>query len=133
MTSVAPVILLVAPAGPLRDALSERLGGDVRVVEPGDPGALLQAMRGVERMFLACDDPVAAADAVAAAEMAHVYHCVTLGPIDALSGSSVRWTILLVESEPVEESAIAAAAARALTQDGYENTTIALPELGPDG
>ena len=127
------MILLVAPAGPLREALSERLGGDVRVAEPGDPGALLRAMRGVERMFLACDDRVAAADVVAAAEMAHVYHCVSLGPNDALAGSSLRWTILLVEAETVDESAIAAAAARALTQDGYENTTIALPELGPYG
>ena len=123
------MILLVAPAGPLRDALVARLGDEVQTVEPGDPGALLNAMRGVERMFLACDDPVVAADAVAAAEMAHVYHCVTLGPNDALSGSSLRWTILLVEDESVDESAIAAAAARALTQDGYENTTIALPEL----
>ena len=66
-------------------------------------------------MFLAVDDHVAAGDAVAAAEMAHVYHCVSLGPVDALTGSSVRATILLDDpAAPFDVEQVAALAAREL-------------------
>ena len=112
------MILLVAPSGPLRDALASELGDDVRVVEPREPGELVRAMRGVERMFLQCDDPVAAADVVAAAEMAHVYYCVSLRPVAALDGSALRSRVLVGdgEAEP-DPTEVAALAARALRED----------------
>ena len=88
------MIAVVAPAGELRDALLGRLPADTRVVAPGDPMALASALQGVERMLLAVDDPVAAADAVAAAEMALVYRCVSLHPVDALSGSAMRSAVV---------------------------------------
>ena len=112
------MILVVAPAGPLREALAAEIGDDVRVVEPGDPAELVDAMRGVERMFLACEDPVAAGDVVAAAEMAHVYYCVSLGPVAGLEGSALRSRVLFGEGEvmPPPEDA-AALAARALRED----------------
>ena len=109
------MIAVVAPPGELRDAVVAELGEDVRVSEPADPMSMCRALEGVERMFLAVDDPVAAADAVAAAEMAHVYHCVSLGPVEALIGSSVRATILLDDpSADVDPAEVAALAARAL-------------------
>jgi hypothetical protein len=110
------VIAVVAPPGELRDAVVAGLGDDVRVSEPADPPTLVGVLEGVERMFLAVDDEVAAADAVAAAEMAHVYWCVSLGPVDALAGSSVRSTILLDEpSAPFDVSEVASRAVRELT------------------
>lgn len=112
------MIAVVAPPGALRDAVVAELGGDVRITEPADPMAMCRALEGVERMFLAIDDPVVAGDAVAAAEMAHVYRCVSLGPVDALTGSSVRATILLDDaSAPYDVGAIAALAARELSAD----------------
>jgi len=105
------VIAVVAPAGPLRDALVAQLGDEALPLAPDDPGALVSALGGVQRMVLACDDAVVAADVVAAAEMAHVYHCVTVGEVAALSGSSVRWTVV----PPGDAEEVAAAAARALT------------------
>ncbi len=110
------MIAVVAPPGELRDAVVAELGDDVRVTEPADPMSMCRALEGVERMFLAVDDPVVAGDAVAAAEMAHVYRCVSLGPVDALTGSSVRATILLDDaSAPFDLRAIAALAARELS------------------
>jgi hypothetical protein len=111
------VIAVVAPPGELRDALVGRLPAGTRVVEPGeDPMALARALQGVERMFLACDDDVAAADAVAAAEMALVYFCVALRPVAALTGSALRVRVL----DPPPSAApadVAALAARALAED----------------
>ena len=112
------MIAVVAPPGPLRDAVVARLGPETRVAEPGDPMSLGRAGEGVERMFLAVEDPVMAADAVAAAEMALVYYCVSLGPNDALAGSSLRWRILLDDPAALgDEGELAAHAARALTED----------------
>ena len=112
------MIAVVAPPGELRDAVVAAVGSHVRVTEPADPMAMCRALEGVERMFLAVDDPVAAGDAVAAAEMAHVYHCVSLGPVDALVGSSVRGTVLLDDpSAPFDVRSIAALAARELKSD----------------
>ncbi len=112
------MIAVVAPPGQLRDAVTAELGGDVRVIEAADPMALCRALEGVDRMFLAVDDPVVAGDAVAAAEMAHVYRCVSLGPVEALTGSSVRSTILLEDpAAPYDIGAVAALAARELASD----------------
>ena len=112
------MILVVAPPGALRDAVVAALGGDVRVAAPADPAALMEAMRGVDRMFLSCDDPVAATDVVAAAEMAHVYYCVSLRPVAALEGSALRWRVLLDDADaaPAPDE-IAPLAARALRDD----------------
>ena len=114
------MIAVVAAPGELRDALLGRLPSDTRVVEPGDdPIALSRALEGVERMFLACDDDTAAADVVAAAEMALVYLCVSLHPVEALSGSALRSRILLDEAPgaPADPDALADLAARALVED----------------
>ena len=112
------MIAIIAPPSELRDLLVGELGPHIRVTEPGDPASLAGALDGVERMFLAVDDPVVAGDAVAAAEMAHVYHCVSLGPVDALTGSSVRSTILLDDpSAPYDVRSVAALAARELKSD----------------
>ena len=88
------MIAVVAPPGELRDALVRRLPDDTRVVEPGDPMTLARTLDGVERMFLACEDAVAAADVVAAAEMALVYYCVSLRDVPALTGSALRGRVL---------------------------------------
>jgi hypothetical protein len=99
------VIAIVAPAGELREAVASRLPADTRVTEPADPMTLTRALQGVERMFLACRDETAAADVVAAAEMAHVYLCVSLWPVDALTGSAVRAAVLLADpAEPYASS-----------------------------
>ena len=112
------MFLIVAPPGPLRDALAAELGAGARVAEPADPPALLEAMRGVDRMFLDCADPVAAADVVAAAEMALVYYCVTLRPVPALQGSSVRSRALSPDGDPDgPPEHVAALAAAALRED----------------
>jgi hypothetical protein len=112
------VIAVIAPPSELRDLLVSSLGPHIRVAEPGDPTTLAGALEGVERMFLAVDDPIVAADAVAAAEMAHVYHCVSLGPVEALNGSSVRATFLLDDpSAPFDARSVAALAARELKSD----------------
>ncbi|HEX2088050.1 MAG TPA: hypothetical protein VHF89_20350 [Solirubrobacteraceae bacterium] len=112
------MIAVVAPPGELRDAVVARLGDDVRVTEPADPMSLCRALEGAERMFLAVDDPVAAGDAVAAAEMALVYHCVSLRPVGALTGSSVRSTVLLDDAPgPLDVDEVAARAARALSEE----------------
>jgi hypothetical protein len=112
------VIAVVATPGRLRDAVLARLPVDARAVVPGDPMTLARALEGVERMFLAVDDPVVAGDAVAAAEMAHVYLCVSLGPVDALVGSALRSTVLLDDpSAPFDVEATAALAASELTSD----------------
>ena len=111
------MIAVVAPPGELRDALLAELPGDTRAVVPGDdPMTLSRALQGVERMFLACEGDVAAADAVAAAEMALVYYCVSLRPVDALNGSALRARILdpPASAGPAE---IAALAVRALGED----------------
>ena len=110
------MIAVVAPPGALRDAVVAELDPPPRVAEPGDPMTLARTLEGVERMFLACDDDVAAADVVAAAEMAHVYLCVSLGPVEALTGSSVRSTVL--EPDPAADPRdVAARAARALAAE----------------
>ena len=111
------MILLVSAPGPLRDAVAAELGDDAAVVEPGDPAALVRAMRGVERMFLACDDPVAAGDVIAAAEMALVYYCVTVRPVPALAGSALRSRVLVPEGDLPPADELAALAARALRDD----------------
>ena len=112
------MIAVVAPAGELRDAVVAALGPDVRVAEPGDPAALARTLEGVERMFLACEDPVAAGDVVAAAEMALVYHCVTVHEVPALDGSALRSTVLLAGDAPrPAPDELAALAARALRDD----------------
>ena len=106
------MIAVVAPAGELRDALVARLPDDTRLAEPGDPMTLARALDGVERMFLACEDDVAAGDAVAAAEMAHVYLCVSLHDVPALTGSALRARVLepRPSSSPSEVAELAAAA-----------------------
>lgn len=110
------MIAVVTAPGELRDAIVAALPADARVTEPGDPATVARALEGVERMFLACEDPVAAGDVVAAAEMAHVYLCVSLWPVDALTGSSVRSTTLLDDpSAPVDIRSVAALAAAELT------------------
>ena len=108
------MIAIVAPAGELRDALVARLPDDTRVVEPGDPMTLARALQDVERMFLACGEPVAAGDAVAAAEMAHVYYCVALHDMPALAGSALRARVLdpPPSASPAEVAELAAAALR---------------------
>ena len=112
------MILVVAPTGELRDALVAALPPDTVCAEPGDPAALVRAMRGVDRMFLACDDPVAAGDVVAAAEMAHVYYCVSLRPVAGLEGSALRSRVLFGEADEVPPTTDAAAlAAQALRDD----------------
>lgn len=109
------MIAVVAPQGELRDAIVGRLPEGTRVTEPADPMTLAGTLQGVERMFLACRDETAAADVVAAAEMAHVYRCVSLWPVDALIGSSVRSTFLLGDpSEPFDAAQVAELAAAEL-------------------
>ena len=92
------MIAVVAPPGEMRDALVARLDASTRVVEPGDP--------------------VAASDAVAAAEMALVYHCVALHPVEALMGSALRSTVLVDDPAAAFDPAeLAERAARALLDD----------------
>ena len=111
------MIAVVAEPGPLRDAVVAALGDEAVAVDPGDPAALVSSLGGVERMFLACDDPVVAADAVAAAEMALVYQCVSLRPLDALAGTAMRSAVLLDDaSGPYDVDEVAARAVRALTE-----------------
>jgi hypothetical protein len=112
------VIAVVAPPSPLTDALLAELGDAAVVLPPDDLPRLVASLDGVERMFVAIDDDVAAADVVAAAAMAHVYRCVSLGPVDALTGSSVRSTILLdAPAAGFDPHQVARLAARELTSD----------------
>jgi hypothetical protein len=110
------VIAVVAPPSAVRSALADALGDEALVLEPDDLSALVGSLSGVERMFLAVDDPVLAADVVSAAEMALVYYCVSLHDVPALSGSALRARIL--DPDPsAEPREIAALAAEALRDD----------------
>ncbi|HEX8208304.1 MAG TPA: hypothetical protein VF587_19730 [Solirubrobacteraceae bacterium] len=88
------MIAVVAPPGELRDALMGHLPAGTAALEPGDPMTLARGLQGAERMFLACEDEVAAGDVVSAAEMALVYYCVSLRDVPALTGSALRSRVL---------------------------------------
>ena len=109
------MIAVVAEPGPLRDALAARLDQPL-LLAPDDLPALVSSLAGVERMFLAVDDPALAADVVAAAEMAHVYFCVSLHEVSALTGSALRARVLAPGPDAAPE-AVADLAAAALRDD----------------
>ncbi len=154
------------------------LGAEAAVGDLEDPLSLMGALRGVERMYLVTNAGEHQAErernAVSAAEQAGVYHCVKLGVMtqgpsspmrfgrshfeatQALTSSSLRWTILLASGfmqnvlavgpaiaggrypsslgdarvAHVDVRDIAAVAALALTQEGHENCSYTL--TGPE-
>ncbi|MDQ3740461.1 MAG: NAD(P)H-binding protein, partial [Actinomycetota bacterium] len=149
------------------------LGAQAAVGDLGDPLSLMPALRGVERMYVATPVSEGQAElesnAFAAAEQAGVYHVVKLGVItqgpasplrfgrvhseaaEALTSSSLRWTLLLASGFMqglratdgryasslgdarvawVDARDVAAVAARALVQEGHENCSYTL--TGPE-
>ena len=83
------------------------------------------ARRGVDRLYLADRDAARAVDVLSVAEQLGVYHVVTAieehTVVEHLQQSSLRWT-LLQGGATGEPGAVAALAARALAEEGHENS-----------
>ena len=98
----------------------------------------------MERFYLATPEGAAQAElernAIAVAEQSGAYAVVKLGcagpsaethaeVVDALQATSLRWTILDAAA-PLDVPAVAALAARALTEEGHETSTYPVPPAG---
>ena len=119
-----------APVGAVVAAELEARGAPVRAL-PGLPDllALSNEMRGIERLYLEqTDEPAREVDALSIAEQCGAYHVVRLGPADDevtehLQLSSLRWTLLeTADPKAVDAREVGELAARALSEEGHENT-----------
>ena len=126
---MSPMILVTADdeTGPAVVAELARRGVEARAsaIDLTDPRAATETLRGVDRLYLADRDAARAVDVLSVAEQLGVYHVVTAieehTVVEHLQQSSLRWTLLQggATSEP---GAVAALAARALAEEGHENS-----------
>ena len=134
------MILVLGSTGAIGAAVVdelERRGVPVRAMaeaEVADLLAVANAMRGVDRLFLDHDEPAQAIDALSIAERGGAYHAVLVADgraevVDHLQLSSLRWT-LLEGAGGIDPRDAGAIAARALTEEGHENSAYALGEPG---
>lgn len=125
------------------EALRAR-GAEAEVGDLTDPGSLARAFARVERFYLATPEggtqPELERNAIAVAEQSGAYAVVKLGctgpaaeahaeVVDALQATSLRWTILDAAA-PLDVPAVAALAARALTEEGHETSTYPVAPAG---